>query len=73
MPELQLFQVEAYSMCLLLYQGESIRLVFLLAEWYKWLLCFRDIVVVVGGVIPPQDYDFLKEAGAAAIFGPGGF
>ena len=30
-----------------------------------------DILVVVGGVIPQQDYDFLKTAGAAAIFGPG--
>jgi methylmalonyl-CoA mutase len=30
-----------------------------------------DILVVVGGVIPQQDYDFLKAAGAAAIFGPG--
>lgn len=30
-----------------------------------------DILVVVGGVIPPQDYDFLKEAGVAAVFGPG--
>jgi methylmalonyl-CoA mutase len=30
-----------------------------------------DILVVVGGVIPQQDYDFLREAGAAAIFGPG--
>lgn len=30
-----------------------------------------DILVVVGGVIPQQDYDFLKEAGAAAVFGPG--
>lgn len=30
-----------------------------------------DIHIVVGGVIPPQDYDFLYEAGAAAIFGPG--
>ncbi|MFB5661330.1 methylmalonyl-CoA mutase [Alteribacillus sp. HJP-4] len=30
-----------------------------------------DIVVVIGGVIPAQDYDFLKEKGAAAIFGPG--
>ena len=30
-----------------------------------------DIMVVVGGVIPPQDYDFLFQAGAAAIFGPG--
>jgi methylmalonyl-CoA mutase len=31
----------------------------------------EDILVVVGGVIPPQDYDFLREAGAAAVFGPG--
>ena len=30
-----------------------------------------DIMVVVGGVIPAQDYDFLLQAGAAAIFGPG--
>ncbi|GAB4547485.1 MAG: methylmalonyl-CoA mutase [Phycisphaerales bacterium] len=30
-----------------------------------------DILIVVGGVIPPQDYDELREAGAAAIFGPG--
>ena len=30
-----------------------------------------DIKVVVGGVIPPQDYDALYEAGAAAVFGPG--
>jgi methylmalonyl-CoA mutase len=28
-------------------------------------------MVVVGGVIPPQDYDFLKKNGAAAVFGPG--
>ncbi len=30
-----------------------------------------DILVVVGGVIPPQDYDFLYEQGVAGIFGPG--
>ena len=30
-----------------------------------------DILVVVGGVIPPHDYDFLKKAGVSAIFGPG--
>ncbi|HMG48005.1 MAG TPA: methylmalonyl-CoA mutase [Allosphingosinicella sp.] len=30
-----------------------------------------DIKVVVGGVIPPQDYDMLREAGVQAIFGPG--
>ncbi|PJE30097.1 Methylmalonyl-CoA mutase [Pseudooceanicola marinus] len=30
-----------------------------------------DIIVICGGVIPQQDYDFLKNAGVAAIFGPG--
>jgi methylmalonyl-CoA mutase len=30
-----------------------------------------DIMIVVGGVIPPQDYDALHAAGAKAIFGPG--
>ena len=30
-----------------------------------------DILIVVGGVIPAQDYEALKAAGAAAIFGPG--
>jgi methylmalonyl-CoA mutase len=30
-----------------------------------------DVVVVCGGVIPPQDYDFLHDAGVAAVFGPG--
>jgi methylmalonyl-CoA mutase len=31
----------------------------------------EDIVVFVGGVIPAQDYDFLRTAGAKGIFGPG--
>ena len=31
----------------------------------------EDIMVVIGGVIPFQDYEFLKQNGAAAIFGPG--
>ncbi len=30
-----------------------------------------DIMVICGGVIPPQDYDFLYQAGVAEIFGPG--
>ena len=30
-----------------------------------------DIMVIVGGVIPKQDYDYLFEAGAVAVFGPG--
>lgn len=31
----------------------------------------EDIMVIVGGVIPHQDYDFLYKAGAMAVFGPG--
>jgi len=31
----------------------------------------KDIIVICGGVIPPQDYDELKKAGVAAVFGPG--
>ncbi len=31
----------------------------------------EDILIVVGGVIPAQDYAFLRENGASAIFGPG--
>ena len=31
----------------------------------------EDIIITVGGVIPPQDYQFLYDCGVAAIFGPG--
>ncbi|WP_026812759.1 methylmalonyl-CoA mutase [Arenibacter certesii] len=31
----------------------------------------QDIMVIVGGVVPKQDYNFLYEAGAVAVFGPG--
>jgi methylmalonyl-CoA mutase len=31
----------------------------------------NDVIVVVGGVIPRQDYDFLLESGVSAVFGPG--
>lgn len=31
----------------------------------------EDIIVVAGGVIPPQDYQFLFDSGVAAVFGPG--
>ncbi|MFD1926620.1 methylmalonyl-CoA mutase [Sporosarcina siberiensis] len=41
----------------------------LLAELKK--IGREDILIVVGGVIPAQDYAFLRENGAAAIFGPG--
>ncbi len=41
----------------------------LIAELKK--LGREDIMVTVGGVIPPQDYEYLFQEGAAAIFGPG--
>lgn len=31
----------------------------------------EDILVFVGGVIPPQDYEYLQKAGVAGVFGPG--
>ncbi|MEE3215333.1 MAG: cobalamin-dependent protein, partial [Pseudomonadota bacterium] len=31
----------------------------------------NHVIVVVGGVIPRQDYDFLLESGVSAVFGPG--
>ena len=31
----------------------------------------EDILVIAGGVIPPQDYDFLRDAGVQGIYGPG--
>ncbi len=34
-------------------------------------LCREDIMVIAGGVIPKQDYDFLFDAGVSGIFGPG--
>jgi methylmalonyl-CoA mutase len=34
-------------------------------------LARADIMVIAGGVIPPQDYDFLYKAGVVGIFGPG--
>lgn len=41
----------------------------LIAELEK--LGREDIIIIVGGVIPAQDYEFLYNAGAVAIFGPG--
>jgi methylmalonyl-CoA mutase len=41
----------------------------LIAELKK--LGANDIIVVCGGVIPKQDYDFLLKAGVKGIFGPG--
>ncbi|MCX6146526.1 MAG: cobalamin-dependent protein, partial [Candidatus Kapabacteria bacterium] len=31
----------------------------------------KDILIIVGGVVPQQDYDFLFESGVSYIFGPG--
>ncbi|MDJ0947915.1 MAG: methylmalonyl-CoA mutase [Alphaproteobacteria bacterium] len=31
----------------------------------------EDIVIICGGVIPPQDYDYLQQAGVHAVYGPG--
>ena len=30
-----------------------------------------DVLVVVGGIVPPKDYDELKSIGVSAVFGPG--
>ncbi len=49
--------------------GHKTLLPALIAELKK--LGREDIMVVCGGVIPAQDYDFLLKNGAAAIFGPG--
>ncbi|MGD0815003.1 MAG: methylmalonyl-CoA mutase [Verrucomicrobiota bacterium] len=49
--------------------GHKTLLVQLLEELGK--IGRSNIMVVVGGVIPPQDYEFLKKSGAAAVFGPG--
>jgi methylmalonyl-CoA mutase len=35
------------------------------------LIFKRDIVIIAGGVIPPQDYKELYDAGVNCIFGPG--
>jgi methylmalonyl-CoA mutase len=51
--------------------GHKTLLVQLVAELNK--IGREDIMVVVGGVIPPQDYTFLKQNGADAVFGPGTF
>ncbi len=40
------------------------------AKHFILIFC-RDILVTVGGVVPPQDYEFLYSVGVKAIFGPG--
>jgi methylmalonyl-CoA mutase len=49
--------------------GHKTLLPALIAELKK--LGREDIMVVIGGVIPTQDYDYLRDHGAVAIFGPG--
>lgn len=50
----------------------------IVTSWLSRFLCvcvcwflYSDIVVVCGGVIPPQDYQFLYDSGVHCIFGPG--
>ena len=38
---------------------------------FRWKIGREDIMVIAGGVIPPSDYEFLKEAGVSFVFGPG--
>lgn len=42
-----------------------------LIECIVMIFLYSDIVVVAGGVIPPQDYPFLFECGVTSVFGPG--
>ena len=35
------------------------------------MFSYPDILVICGGVIPPQDYEFLMRAGVSAVYGPG--
>jgi methylmalonyl-CoA mutase len=49
--------------------GHKILVPEVIAELHKYGR--QDIMVIVGGVIPAQDYQFLFDAGAVAIFGPG--
>ena len=37
----------------------------------KHFFFIRDITVIVGGVVPPQDYEMLYKQGVKSIFGPG--
>ena len=49
--------------------GHKTLLPLLIAELKK--IGREDIMVIAGGVIPPQDYDFLFSEGVSAVFGPG--
>ena len=43
-------------------------LIYFLFFIFDWI---SDILVICGGVIPPQDYQFLYDRGVTSIFGPG--
>ena len=46
----------------------------ILEEWVRLYVALRsinDVVIVAGGVIPEQDYDYLYSKGVDFIFGPG--
>ena len=51
----------------------NVRFQKILVELNLKFIRYSDIVLVVGGVIPPHDYDFLYEAGVSDVFGPGKF
>ena len=58
------------------YVAGKLQTVEMIAEYSKIYRDIRtikrgDILVAIGGVIPAQDYEFLREHGAVAIFGPG--
>ena len=67
--------------CLALESGVDVVGASSLAAGHKTLIpelvkCLKDagrgdIKVIAGGVIPPQDYDFLRDAGVQGIYGPG--
>jgi methylmalonyl-CoA mutase len=76
-----LFQTPSETCDLAIAQGVDVVGASSLAAGHKTLIpelirCLKeagrtDVKVVAGGVIPPQDYEFLRDAGVQAIFGPG--
>lgn len=52
-------------------EDEGITSTHLLPSNYNAMLFCSDLVIVVGGVIPAQDYEFLYKTGVHLVFGPG--
>ena len=65
----QITAADGYSVSDIKYEPDHLNVTGRAEELKK--LGREDIVVIAGGVIPAQDYDFLYKAGVAAIFGPG--